>query len=202
MLLKTNVNILSRFTRRRCIPRPKVSEVLTAYLQQRDFPHWTSYFVRYSDVVNDQKGCSHFNWKIADKNYHILRTGCYPYMKYHCTQRPHEDLTMEDKLFRVIKVMNLGIPCLAYGIAATFLFTHVEQVQTSSGKVPIFFLYKEDIGAVYWEIINIILIFVDNMKNMNFTCKIMSFNKPFYSFRFSILPYRLEVSLFVRCQLH
>ena len=70
-------------------------------------------------------------------------------MKYHCTQRPFEDLTTEDKLFRVIKVMNLGIPCLAHGIAATLRITHVEQVHTSLGKVPIFFLYKEDIGAVY-----------------------------------------------------
>jgi hypothetical protein len=43
--------------------------------------------------------------------------------------------------------MNLGIPCLAYGIAAEFLISHSEIVETSKGRVPIHFLYKEDIGA-------------------------------------------------------
>lgn len=129
--------------------KPKASEVLTSYLIQRELPPWTSYFVKYSDIVNDQRGFSHFNWKVQDKNYHILRTGCYPYIKYHCTCRSHEDLSMEDSLFRIIKIMNLGLPCLAYGIAAEFLISHREIVQTSKGKVTIHFLYKEDIGAIH-----------------------------------------------------
>ena len=127
--------------------KPNASEVLTKYLLQRDLPPWTSYFVKYNDIINDQRGFSHFNWAVKGKNYHILRTGCYPYIKYHCTCRPHEDLTAEDSLFRIIKIMNLGLPCLAYGIAAEFLISHREFVETSKGRVTIHFLYKEDVGA-------------------------------------------------------
>ncbi|KAI9562241.1 hypothetical protein GHT06_013206 [Daphnia sinensis] len=119
--------------------KPNASEVLTKYLLQRDLPPWTSYFVKYDDIVNDQRGFSHFNWSVKDKNYHILRTGCYPYIKYHCTCRPHEDLSTEDSLFRLIKIMNFAI----------FLISHKEIVQTSKGEVTIHFLYKEDIGAQY-----------------------------------------------------
>lgn len=146
---RINISLQHLSNTRRQIQKPKVSEVLARYLEQREFPPWTSYFVKYSDVLNDQRGLSHFNWQVRDHNYHILRTGCYPYMKYHCSLRPYEDLSIEDKCFRVIKVMNLGIPCLAYGIAAGFLITHVEQVQTSCGRIPIYFLYKEDVGAMF-----------------------------------------------------
>ncbi len=45
--------------------------------------------------------------------------------------------------------MNLGIPCLAYGIAAEFLISHTEVVKTSKGNITIYFLYKEDIGAIH-----------------------------------------------------
>lgn len=61
-----------------------------------------------SSVVNDQWGKSHFNWKVGNSNYHILRTGCYPYIKYHCTQRQEANLIVEDYFFRLIKLMNLG----------------------------------------------------------------------------------------------
>lgn len=88
--------------------KPKSSEVLTCYLEQTNEPPWTSYFVRYQDVINDQYGMSHFNWKVGKSNYTILRVGCYPYIKYHCTKRPEEDLLLEDKFFRFIKVINLG----------------------------------------------------------------------------------------------
>ncbi|MCL4120769.1 UNVERIFIED_CONTAM: hypothetical protein GTU68_019943 [Idotea baltica] len=87
---------------------PAASLVLTTHLKQRNLPHWTSYFVKYSDVINDQRGWSHFNWKVENSNYHILRTGCWPYMKYHCTKRPHQDLSIDDKFFRIIKILNLG----------------------------------------------------------------------------------------------
>lgn len=99
--------------------------------------------------MDDQWGKSHFNWPAGSSNYHILRTGCYPYIKYHCTKRVHEDLEIQDKFFRFIKVFNLGIPCLAYGIAATALITHEEVVHTPVGEVTIYFLYAEDKGSEY-----------------------------------------------------
>ena len=129
--------------------KPTSSDVLTSYLLQRQLPPWTSYFVKYQDIVSDQRGLSHFNWQVNSTNYHILRTGCYPYIKYHCTRRPVENLSIDDTLFRAIKIMNLGIPCLAYGIAGHFLISHEEQVITPKGPVSIYFLYKEDIGALH-----------------------------------------------------
>uniref|UniRef100_A0A1L8DAD5 Uncharacterized protein n=1 Tax=Nyssomyia neivai TaxID=330878 RepID=A0A1L8DAD5_9DIPT len=135
---------------RRVINKPKMSMVLTAYLEQIREPPWTSFFVKYKDVDNDFFGLSHFNWTLkSGKNYHILRTGAYPYMKYHCTKRPYEDLSFDNKFFGIIKIINLGIPQLMYGIAATYLIKHVEYVSvgTPECKIPIYFLYKEDKGS-------------------------------------------------------
>lgn len=126
------------------------SEVLTCYLKQRKLPHWTSYFVAYKDVVNDQFGQSHFNWNVDGVNYHILRTGCFPFIKYHCSKRPYQDLTLENRIFTALKVLNLGLPTLAYGIAGTLLVKHEEIVTTSKGAVKIYFLIKENKDAVYW----------------------------------------------------
>lgn len=84
------------------------TQVLTSYLLQTAEPPWTSYFVRYADVVNDQRGMSHFNWPAGGSNYHVLRTGCFPYIKYHCSQRPVQDLSGEDRFFKAIKILNLG----------------------------------------------------------------------------------------------
>jgi hypothetical protein len=64
--------------------------------------------VRYVDVVNDQRGMSHFNWPAGGSNYHVLRTGCFPYVKYHCSKRPVQDLSGEDRFFKAIKILNLG----------------------------------------------------------------------------------------------
>lgn len=81
---------------------------MSCYLKSCQEPPWTSYFVKYSDVIDDHRGMSHFNWPIGESNYHVLRTGCYPYIKYHCTRRPPQDLTSEDKFFKAIKLINLG----------------------------------------------------------------------------------------------
>lgn len=88
--------------------KPKASEVLTSYLKQCHEPPWTSYFIKYKNITDDQWGKSHFNWPVGSSNYHILRTGCYPYIKYHCTKRPYEDLQVDDMFFRIIKCVNLG----------------------------------------------------------------------------------------------
>lgn len=47
------------------------------------------------------------------------------------------------------QVYLLGLPCLAYGIAATFLIKHEETVYLSKGNVTIYFLYPEDKGSPY-----------------------------------------------------
>lgn len=105
--------------------KPTCSLVLTNYLKQTNEPPWTSYFVKYSSVVNDQRGQAHFNWKVGNSNYHILRTGCYPYIKYHCTKRPYEDLSADNTLMRVIKVLNLGKHfdscCVKLGLNNSFI---------------------------------------------------------------------------------
>ncbi|KAF7386656.1 hypothetical protein HZH66_011108 [Vespula vulgaris] len=158
MIAKRSRNVLKAFLlprtdNRRGIffqrDKPLASEVLTNYLLQTREPPWTSYFVKYADVVNDQRGMSHFNWSVANSNYHVLRTGCFPYIKYHCTRRPRQDLSTDDKFFKAIKILNLGIPTLMYGLAATFLIRHREIVKTPRGDITIYFLLPEDKGSLY-----------------------------------------------------
>ncbi|CAO1309793.1 unnamed protein product [Diamesa hyperborea] len=136
------------------LSKPKASEVLTAYLQQMSEPPWTSYFVKLKDVENDHKGRTSYNWTLeSGANYHVLRTWCWPYIKFHCSQIEPKDLGFEDKFFRLIKMINLGIPLVMYGFAAIFLIKHVETVNLKIPKkspdVKIYFLYPEDKGARY-----------------------------------------------------
>ncbi|XP_076242194.1 uncharacterized protein C15orf61 [Calliopsis andreniformis] len=129
--------------------KPLASKVLTSYLLQTNEPPWTSYFVKYADVIDDQRGRSCFNWPVGSSNYHILRTGCFPYIKYHCSKKPRRNLNREDQIYWMIKLMNLGLPLLIYGLTAIFLISHQEVVKTPSGDVTIYFLLSENKSSPY-----------------------------------------------------
>ncbi|KAK6317674.1 uncharacterized protein C15orf61-like [Coregonus clupeaformis] len=129
--------------RRQGRPRPAASEVLTRHLLQRNLPPWTSFCVHYGVVTNDQFGRSNFNWAVKGTNYQILRTGCFPFIKYHCSKAPAQNLDYEDTFFSMLKVINLGIPCFAYGMGCLMVITAKETVQTSAGPVTVYFAFKE-----------------------------------------------------------
>uniref|UniRef100_A0A7N9CGM7 Chromosome 15 open reading frame 61 n=2 Tax=Simiiformes TaxID=314293 RepID=A0A7N9CGM7_MACFA len=129
--------------------KPRASEVLTRHLLQRRLPHWTSFCVPYSAVRNDQFGLSHFNWPVQGANYHVLRTGCFPFIKYHCSKAPWQDLARQNRFFTALKVVNLGIPTLLYGLGSWLFARVTETVHTSYGPITVYFLNKEDEGAMY-----------------------------------------------------
>ncbi|KAI6178668.1 hypothetical protein M3Y98_00525700 [Aphelenchoides besseyi] len=124
--------------------RPSASLVVKSYIRQRHFPSWTSFFLPYKYVQDDLFGEKHINLEVDGHNYHVLRIGCYPFVKYHCTQRPKQDLNFENQLYKAITVCNLGIPCLLYGVAAIFLIRHTEHLKIKNKEIPIHFLIKED----------------------------------------------------------
>lgn len=83
-------------------------------------------------------------FQVDGANYHVLRTGAFPFIKYHISRRPHEDLSLEDNFYRVLKVMNLGIPTLMYGIAGLIMASHTEEVSLNNRDITIYFWYKEN----------------------------------------------------------
>lgn len=128
---------------------PPSSLVLTCMLEQRK-PHWTAWYVSRADVKNDQWGCSHFNWLVGETNYHVLRTGAFPFIKYHVSKRPHEDLEVEDYFYRVLKVLNFGFPTLLYGLAGLLWAKHTETVLLPCGnQVTIYFWYQENRSSLH-----------------------------------------------------
>ena len=83
-------------------------QLLSLQLKQRNYPEWTAWYVPYSDVNNDLFGKSHFNHQVDGINYHVLRTGAFPLIKFHCSKRPYQDLTIEDKFYLGLKILNFG----------------------------------------------------------------------------------------------
>lgn len=61
-----------------------------------------------------------------------------------------KDLDMENRFYEMIKILNLGIPLVCYGVAAIYLIKHEEEVLISENKkVKIYFLIPEDKGSRY-----------------------------------------------------
>lgn len=130
------------------LPKPNSSSVLEEQLRQRDYPHWTAWYVPYCDVKNDLWGRSHFNFDVDGRNYHVLRTGAFPFVKFHCSRRPPgQDLFLEDKFYNALKVLNFGLPTLVYGLAGLLWARHRETVRTELGSVTVYFWYKETANA-------------------------------------------------------
>ncbi|XP_071744043.1 uncharacterized protein C15orf61 isoform X1 [Lepeophtheirus salmonis] len=132
---------------------PTSSHVLYTQLRQRNHPHWTAWYVKYvpySEVQNDLWGCSCFNLSVDGINYQVLRTGAFPFIKFHCSRCPNENLIIQDIIYRTLKVINLGIPTFLYGLAGLLLTQHTESVKLSPGKeIFIYFWYKESPSSKY-----------------------------------------------------
>ena len=98
-----------------------------------------------SDIQNDLWGQSHFNFSIEHSaNYHVLRTGAFPFIKFHCTLRPKEDLALENIFYNGLKIINFGFPCLLYGIAGLIWANHIELVDLEEyPPIKIYFWYQE-----------------------------------------------------------
>lgn len=124
---------------------PPSSLVLSCMLRQAGHPPLTAWYVSRGEASDDQWGRSHFNWEVDGINYHVLRTGAFPFIKYHATRKPHQDLTTEDIFFRALKCMHAGLPTLLYGLAGLMWARHTETVTLPSGeRVTIYFWYRED----------------------------------------------------------
>ncbi|XP_023339934.1 uncharacterized protein C15orf61 homolog [Eurytemora carolleeae] len=126
---------------------PKSSVVLSSILCSSGLPYWTAFYVPRYQVSNDLWGKSHFNWQVEGENYHILRTGAFPFIKFHCSNRPVEDLQIEDIFYRALKILNLGLPTFAYGLAGLVMTGHMEIFQVENKEITLFYWYKEDRGS-------------------------------------------------------
>lgn len=126
---------------------PPSSLVLSAQLRQAGYPGLTAWYVGRGQVLDDQWGRSHFNWDVDGVNYHVLRTGAFPFIKYHASRKPAQDLSTEDTFYRALKVMHVGVPTLLYGLAGLIWARHIETVTIDDGtRVTVYFWYPEERG--------------------------------------------------------
>jgi len=126
---------------------PKSSLVLSTMLSKSGLPYWTAWYVPRHQVVNDLWGQSHFNHAVDGENYHVLRTGAFPFIKFHCSKRPVQDLRIEDKFYGLLKILNFGLPTLAYGLSGLLMAAHTEQIKVAGQDIKLYFWYKEDRGS-------------------------------------------------------
>jgi hypothetical protein len=84
--------------------------------------------------------------------YDVYRTGCFPMIKFFCNKTLHSNSSsaadaakFEDRLLRLIKIVNIGIPTLLYGIASMFLIRSCTCVSIAPNNqhVQVFFLYDQ-----------------------------------------------------------
>ena len=97
-------------------------------------------------MKNDLWGKSHFNFQVDEVNYHVLRTGAHPFIKFHCTARPLDsNLWIENHFYNFLKIANFGVPCLLYGLAGLIWAKHSEEVFLEGLEKPItiYFWYQE-----------------------------------------------------------
>ncbi|TPP59946.1 Serine/threonine-protein phosphatase 2A 65 kDa regulatory subunit A beta isoform [Fasciola gigantica] len=85
----------------------KASELLTCVLREKLHPPWTAFYIRQWDVLDDHWGKSCFNFAVDKINYQILRTACFPLIKYHCTRYPPVELQLVDRFYLLLKIVNL-----------------------------------------------------------------------------------------------
>ena len=106
--------------------------------------HGQHFYVSQKDIKNDHFGMSHFNWSVDGTNYHVLRTGCWPFVKYHCTKAPYANLQAGNIFYGVLKLLNFGIPGFLYGIAGLLFTKHIDTVEINSKVIELKFWYKEN----------------------------------------------------------
>ena len=117
LLLMAASRVFSRFAviqSAKLHTKPNASNLLSFYLKHKDYPDLIAFAVLKKDVKDDHFARSYFNWNVEGINFCVLRTGCYPFVKYHCTKSPALDLTLQNNFFTFLKIINLGSVFLNY----------------------------------------------------------------------------------------